>query len=418
EGFLNQNDLKSPPRFTEGRINFSAVMDYKRQLLSKAYENFKKIEERFAFNQFCIRNSFWLDDYVLFKSLKNRYSSRFWSEWPLEIRDREEAALQSLKEELYDSMEMEKYFQYIFVKQWFSLKQYCNERGIQIIGDIPIYVNYDSVDLWTNPELFRLDKDKKPIFVSGVPPDYFSETGQLWENPVYNWKVMKTEGYEWWIKRVKHNIELFDLVRIDHFRGLVAYWEVPAGEETAINGKWVEGYGDDFFRTLSRKIANLPIIAEDLGVITPDVRELMEKFNIPGMKVLQFAFDEKYPDNSHLPHKLTEKCVFYTGTHDNNTICGWFRNEADQETRKRLYSYMGRKIPIKGFHWEMIQLVMMSMANLVIIPMQDILGLGEEARINKPATKNGNWRWRLKKAQLKPYLAKRLMHLVETYIRI
>ena len=312
---------------------------------------------------------------------------------------------------------MQKFLQYVFFQQWNSLRSYCNQRGIQIFGDIPIYVEHDGVDVWTNPELFKLDNGKKPQVVAGVPPDYFSETGQRWGNPIYRWDVLKDTGYAWWIRRLQHNIKLFDLIRIDHFRGFVGYWQVPAGEANAINGRWVEAPAEDFLNALLRRFPQLPIIAEDLGVITPDVREIMHRFELPGMKVLLFAFGDDLPTNPYIPHNLPRNCVLYTGTHDNNTTRGWFEREAAPEIKERLFRYLGREVPAEYIHWELIRLAMMSVANMVIFPMQDILGLGEEARMNRPATSQGNWQWQLSPEQLTPSLAERLLGMTELYGR-
>jgi len=313
---------------------------------------------------------------------------------------------------------MEKFLQYLFFKQWFSLKNYCNSKNIQIIGDVPIYVSFDSVDVWANPGIFKLDKKKMPTFIAGVPPDYFSKTGQLWENPVYRWDVLKETRYSWWVKRIEHNLRLFDVIRLDHFRGFVAYWEVPANEKTAINGKWIEVPAEDFFSTLLKHFPNLAIIAEDLGFITPDVIEVIDHFRFPGMKLLIFAFGDDFPKSSYLPHNHTKNCVVYTGTHDNNTVKGWWRREASPEDRKRLFKYIGREVEEGNIQWEFIRLAMMSVADMVIIPMQDILGLGEEARMNLPATAEGNWEWRLIPEQLTPSLAKRLSEMTEIYGRV
>jgi 4-alpha-glucanotransferase len=416
-GLLRATDIEPVPSFPEDKVSFRRVSTYKRGLLEKAYAAFRSRPKPHEYEVFCESHAYWLEDYVLFKALKTRYPGRRWNQWPAEVRDRKTASIRSLKRELREEMEKETFLQYIFVTQWFELKKYCNDLGIKIIGDIPIYVNYDSVDLWTHPGLFKLDRQKKPEVVAGVPPDYFSTTGQLWGNPVYRWDVMQKNEYAWWTTRVRHNIELFDMVRIDHFRGLAAFWEVPAGEETAIKGLWVEAPGEGFLRVLIRKNPCLPVIAEDLGVITPDVRELMNRFGIPGMKVLQFAFNDDSPQNGHLPHNLSRRSLYYTGTHDNNTLQGWFSRETDPVIRKRLFRYIGRKVSGDELTWETIRLVMMSVANLSVFPMQDILGLGEKARMNRPATQKGNWRWRLRKGQITPELMKRLGEMTRNYGR-
>lgn len=416
DGLLAKADVETLPNFSKGRVDYDAVIAYKKRLFHLAYQRFKKAGN-YEYERFCSENSHWLEDFALFISLKARFDGKVWSGWSSEIRDRQPEALQSSKKGLRDRIAMEKFLQYVFSQQWSSLKHYCNQKGTEIIGDIPIYVDYDSVDLWTNPEIFKLNEDKKPFFVAGVPPDYFSETGQLWGNPVYRWDVLKETGYDWWVQRMQHTLNLFDVVRVDHFRGLVAYWEVPAGEKTAINGRWVQAPVEDFFNALLKRFSHLPIIAEDLGLITPDVREVIDRFQFPGMKVLLFAFGEDYPMHPYLPHTYEKHYVVYTGTHDNNTIRGWFEREAKPEDKKRLFRYLGREVPVQDIHWEFIRLAMMSIANVAIIPMQDILGLGKEARMNRPATADGNWRWRLLSKQLTPQLSRRLLKMTEIYGR-
>jgi 4-alpha-glucanotransferase len=324
------------------------------------------------------------------------------------LRDRNPEHLRRIREQFPDELEKEKFLQYLFWKQWRSLKRYCNERGIQLIGDMPIYVNYDSAGVWAHPETFKLDQDGRPTFVAGVPPDYFSRTGQLWGNPVYRWDVLRETGYGWWIRRVAHNLALFDVVRVDHFRGFVAFWEVPAAERTAVNGHWAQAPAGDFFTVLTRSLSNLSIIAEDLGTITPDVKEIMKRFGIPGMRVLLFAFGEDLPTHPYLPHNYVPNCVVYTGTHDNNTVKGWFEREIGPSEKQRLFRYLGREVSAENVHLELIRLAMESIANTVIFPMQDVLGLGEEARMNRPASHAGNWEWRLLPEQLTPALASSL----------
>ena len=290
-------------------------------------------------------------------------------------------------------------------------------KGVHIIGDLPIYVNYDSADVWANPEIFKLTDEKKPVFVAGVPPDYFSSTGQLWGHPVYDWAVLKETGYLWWIKRIEHNLRFFHMFRLDHFRGFVGYWEIHAGEEFATNGHWAEAPARDFFNTIVNHFDHLPIIAEDLGVITPDVREVMELYGFPGMKVLLFAFGEDLPSNPYAPHNYTRNGVAYTGTHDNNTAKGWFNNETSAEDRKRISDYIGHEVSEDQIHWELIKLVMSSVADMVIIPMQDILGLEEDSRMNLPASSDGNWEWRLVPERLSPAITKKLSEMTKIYGR-
>jgi 4-alpha-glucanotransferase len=415
DGFLSEEDLEPIPSFPQGRVDYHKVIAYKEKLFHVAYERFKK-EKKNGCEQFYSENAHWIEDFVLFIALKAHFKEKVWSDWPQGIRDRQPEALQSLRNQLHERIKMEKFLQYIFLKQWFLLKEYCNQRNIQIFGDMPIYVDYDSVDVWTAPDMFKLNEVKQLSFVAGVPPDYFSATGQLWGNPVYKWDVLREERYGWWMQRMKHNLKLFNMVRIDHFRGLVAYWEVPADEKNAINGKWVEAPAEDFFNVLLEHFPDSPIIAEDLGIITPDVRESMDRFGFPGMKVLLFAFGDD-ANNPYLPHNHVKNCVLYTGTHDNNTIRGWFEIEATPEVKNKLFRYLGRKVSVQNVHWELIRLAMMSVANMVIFPMQDILGLGEEARMNYPSTAQGNWEWQLLSDQLTPSLAQKLREMTEMYGR-
>lgn len=418
DGFISKSDIEGDSSFSNERVDYSAATEYKCKLLGIAYENYKKKRGKdYEFERFSNENSYWLGDHALFISLKENFSRIVWSDWPEDIRNGNESAIKEWKEKLKDRILMRKFFQYLFFKQWFSLKTYCNGKNIRIIGDVPIYVNYDSSEVWTNPRIFKLDDNKRPTFVAGVPPDYFSNKGQLWGNPVYRWNVLRENGYSWWIRRIEHNLKLFDIIRLDHFRGFVAYWEVPAGEETAINGRWIEVPVEDFFGTLFRRFPFLPIIAEDLGIITPDVREIMNLLEFPGMKLLIFAFGDDFPNGAYLPHNYTKNCVVYTGTHDNNTVKGWFTREARPEDRKRLFKYIGREVKEENIHLEFMRLAMRSIANTVIIPMQDILGLGEEAKMNLPATSRGNWQWRLLPNQITPSVVKELSEMTETYGR-
>jgi 4-alpha-glucanotransferase len=417
EGTLTKADLEPLPSFSQERVDFELVVSYKRRILSLAYDRFKKEGANGEYRDFCSEQVSWLDDFALFVALKEEFKGRPWNEWPAPLRDRDPGALLRARERLDERIQEQKFFQYLFFKQWSSLKKYCTARGIKIIGDVPIYVVYDSADVWMHSGLFNLDREKKPITAAGVPPDYFSKTGQLWGNPVYKWEALKSTGYQWWIERIRHNLTLFDVVRVDHFRGFMAYWEVPATETIAVNGRWVEAPGMDFFGRLSAVFPDLPIIAEDLGTITPDVWSAMEHFGFPGMKVLLFAFDESLPRNAYAPHNHTKNAVVYTGTHDNNTARAWFETEADEKTKKRLSRYVGTALSAENVHRELIRLAMMSVANTSILPMQDLLGLGEWARMNRPAREKGNWQWRLLPEQVTAPLAKELLEMTEIYGR-
>ncbi|MBN1282733.1 MAG: 4-alpha-glucanotransferase [Proteobacteria bacterium] len=418
EGLLSESDLAERPRFREGVSEYERAGEYKGSLLCRAYESFRAGGRRvYEFEKFCAEHASWLDDYALFIVIKRRMEGRAWSDWPAELRDREPACLAAAREELAVEVDRERFLQFLFQRQYSALKEYCGTKGVKVIGDIPIYVNYDSADVWSHPVFFKLDRDKRPAAVAGVPPDYFSKTGQLWGNPVYNWDMLEQTGFDWWVKRMSHNLKLFDVARIDHFRGLVAYWEVPASHQTAVGGRWVEVPTDEFFGMLKKRFHELPILAEDLGLITPDVKAAMNRLGFPGMKVLLFAFNEDNPEHPYLPHNYERNCVVYTGTHDNNTSRGWFAGEAQPEERKRFEAYAGRKVSEAAVSGEMIRLAMMSVADTVIIPMQDVLGLGAECRMNQPATVDGNWRWRLTAGQLTDETADYLARITKIYGR-
>jgi 4-alpha-glucanotransferase len=417
EGLLDWAELDRADLPLDGPVNYLPVQEVKHKLLRQAHSRFAKRKDDADYRRFCREEESWLNDFALFASLRERFSDRAWTDWPHELRDREKSALQKAADELSERVSYEKFLQYVFFKQWAALKEYCAQRSIQIIGDIPIYVNDDSADVWANPELFKLDDQKRPVYVAGVPPDYFSQTGQRWGNPVYEWEMHRRTGYAWWVRRLAHNMRLTDFVRVDHFRGFLAYWQIAAREKTAVNGTWVEAPAMDFFTQLSRKFSYLPIIAEDLGVITPDVRELMNHFEFPGMRILLFSFGPDMPHNPYIPHNLPRNCVAYTGTHDNNTARGWFESEATDEDKGRLFSYSGRTIEPAQVPREMMRLLMMSAANTVIFPMQDVLGLGSDARMNFPSTTQGNWEWRLTPEQLSEADATWLREMTQVYAR-
>jgi 4-alpha-glucanotransferase len=418
DGIISRTDMKETVSFPQARVNYRAVMKFKERILDKAYERNKKaLGINPGFVKFCSDNASWLDDYSLFFALKQHFYKVDWSNWPKNIRDRHKDEMSRWQEKLEEDIVKEKFFQFIFFHQWFALKNYCSNKNIQIIGDMPIYVNYDSSDVWSNPEIFMLDKDKRPAYVAGVPPDYFSSTGQLWGHPVYNWDMLRQTRYNWWIKRIEHNLELFHMFRLDHFRGFIAFWQVQSDEKTAVNGKWIKAPVKDFFNTLFKHFPQLPLIAEDLGVITPDVREIINLYGFPGMKVLLFAFGNDLATNPYAPHNHFKNCVVYTGTHDNNTIKGWFKKEIGPDAKKRLSEYIGRRVSETTIHWDLIRLAMMSFANIVIIPLQDILGLGESKRMNLPASTNGNWQWRVTPEHLSSSLVKDLSHITKIYGR-
>jgi 4-alpha-glucanotransferase len=390
QGLLSKADLRDCPKFPETKVEYPKVISYKAKLLNIAWENFAKRPRRRDYEKFCLENKIWLDDYSLFMALREHFHGKLWRDWPVELRERWTRPLAAIKTRLGDSINRQKCLQYLFFSQWSDLKQYCARLGIEIIGDVPIYVSYDSADVWANPEIFQLNRYRNPEFVSGVPPDLFSKTGQLWGNPVFNWLVLKKTNYSWWLERIRHNLAMFDRVRIDHFRGFFRYWRVLAGDKTAKNGKWMKGPGWHFLDLVFRHFPKKSIIVEDLGYITPDIKEYVASRGLAGMRVLQFGFGGNPKTNSHYPANHIENSICYTGTHDNNTIVGW-RNEIDAKQKARLIECLGHRPALKDFNWEMIQLAFESVANLAIIPVQDILGLGTEGRMNHPAKTKGNW---------------------------
>lgn len=366
------------------------------------------------FSAFCRDQAFWLDDYVLFQALRETHGNTPWFEWPLELRRRERKALKAASWELEALMARNRFEQFIFFRQWLKIKNYANWHGVLILGDMPIFVSHDSADVWAQREYFALDEEGRLTVVAGVPPDYFSATGQRWGNPVYHWDRIEADGFHWWLERMRTQLKLCDLIRIDHFRGFEAYWEIPASSETAVNGHWVKAPGETLFRTLEAHFGALPLIAEDLGTITPEVEALRDQFHLPGMKVLQFAFDGG-SDNPYLPENHVENCVVYTGTHDNDTILGWF-NSLPEDKRHHVYACLG--FPAESMPWALIRCAFQSVARHAVVPMQDILELGSEGRMNLPGTTESNWRWGFNWSQVKPDLAARVRGLLERYDRM
>ncbi len=399
KGLIAHEDLAEARRKNTGIVDYAFVNSSRENIFGKAYRAFCKIApdaDKIAFRTFEEKHRFWLDDYALFMAIKESLGGIPWYEWPDDLRLRKPHALEKTGTELIERTGYHKFLQYVASCQWMKLKSFANEKNIHIIGDIPLYVSFDSSDAWASPEVFMLDEDLNPEMVAGVPPDFFSETGQLWGNVLFKWDYLKETGFEWWIKRVAHNLELADIIRIDHFRGLVAFWAIPFGAETAIDGQWIEAPAVELFEALGKKLGKLPIIAEDLGVITPDVDEVRERFSLPGMKILQFAFD-KSTSNPYLPHFYTQNSVVYTGTHDNDTVLGWY-NELDSGDKLKLHQYLGAIG--NGIHWQMIRTAWASVSDVAVVPLQDVLGLGTSARMNVPGTLSGNWQWRYLDGQL------------------
>lgn len=428
EGLVTRDELATQRQFETERVDFAAVHNYKESILRLAFDSFKQpasAELAEAFAKFCRQHAAWLDDYALFRALKDAHGGKAWNEWEPGLARRDPAALELLRPKLSKEIEAQKFYQFLFFKQWFALKSYCNERGIKIVGDIPIFVAHDSADVWTNPDQFKLNQDGTPVVVAGVPPDYFSLTGQLWGNPLYNWEMMLADGFKWWIKRVHATLQTVDIARIDHFRGFAACWEIPGGDKTAERGRWVEAPGKELFMAIRNALGELPIIAEDLGVITPDVEELRDGFGFPGMRILQFGFSSD-AKNIDLPHNYHKNVVVYTGTHDNDTAVGWFNSVAGEgSTRTAEQIELERKFCTNylntdgsEIHWDFIRAVLASVANTSVVPLQDVLGLGTEARMNLPNSTEGNWAWRVTAGALTGKVAARLKELTELYDRV
>lgn len=393
-------------------VDFERVNRTKTKLLREAFENFV---DDVGYTSFMLEQRDWLDDYALFTALKEHFGGRPWTEWDEDIKLREPSAVLRYKEELAEEIRFVTFVQYVFFRQWDRFHRYCSSKGIQIIGDIPIYVSPDCADVWAQPELFELDERRNPRRVAGVPPDYFSKTGQLWGNPLYNWDEMKATNYAWWIKRVKKSVECYDMLRIDHFRAFDTYYAIPFGSKTAEQGTWENGPGMDLFNAIKAELGEVNIIAEDLGDIFDSVKELLRDSGFPGMRVFQFGFNPENADNDHLPHHYPENCVAYTGTHDNATIMQWYA-EADAKSRAMAKRYL-RKGLFERTNMAFIRCVYASPANLAIIPMQDVIGLGESGRMNVPSTLGGNWSWRMKQGAATPSAAAKLKRLAEDYYR-
>ena len=385
-------------------------------MVAKVFEGFlenAKQKDQDDFVHFCQEKAFWLDDFALFLALRNLFNQQCWNQWPKPFKEREINALDEARQRLSKAIQEIKFEQYIFFRQWMALKAYANVRGVLLFGDIPIFVSYDSSDVWANRKVFKLNESGEMSVVAGVPPDYFSETGQRWGNPHYDWNYLAKTGFTWWIDRMITQLEQFDILRIDHFRGLEAAWEIPADEPTAQNGEWVKAPGSALLKAIKTKLGSIPLVAEDLGIITDEVDALRDEFNLPGMKILQFAFGSG-PDNPYLPSHYERNCVVYTGTHDNDTTIGW-SNSINEYERNYAYDYLGNHST--SLHCLLIQAALGSVANLAIIPMQDILELGSEARMNTPGTTIGNWKWRFQWQQLSNDQVSRFKHLVSLFNR-
>jgi 4-alpha-glucanotransferase len=414
QGLLMPSDLAGMPDWKPEKVDFGALYEWKPPLLTRAYQRFLAdpagLQEEFG--QFCTQQADWLEDYALFTALKTAHQDGSWDAWPAGLRKRRPQAIEAARREHAQAIQSTKFGQFLFFRQWQRLHEYARAKGVRIIGDIPIFVAMDSADVWSHPDLFYLDADGHPTVVAGVPPDYFSQTGQLWGNPLYRWEVHRSSGYAWWLERLQASLKLVDIVRIDHFRGFAGYWEIPAGNPTAEIGRWVPGPAAGFFQAIQTRLGNLPIIAEDLGLITPDVTALRDRFELPGMKILQFAFTA--PDNPFLPHAYPQNCVVYTGTHDNDTAQGWYEHatEPEKDLARRYLRING-----EDFAWDLIRASWASVAVFSLAPLQDFLSLGSEARMNFPSHLGGNWEWRLTEERLSTQLQKAIEELNWLYQR-
>ena len=421
-------DLARQPRFHERAVDFGPLIEFKRPLLAKAFAAFERTAsapQREALAAFCRRHDDWLPEFALFMALKRANGGRAWSSWDRALVTRQPEALDHARRELARELREVEFEQWLFFEQWSALRARAHERGISIMGDLPIFVAQDSAEVWAHPEIFQLAADGTPSFQAGVPPDYFSATGQLWGNPLYRWDALARTGYEWWIARFRAVLALVDRVRLDHFRGFEAYWEVPGEAATAEHGRWVKGPGAAFFEALHAALGTLPIVAEDLGVITPEVEALRDRFGFPGMAILQFAFGSDPRESTFLPHAYQRNKVVYTGTHDNDTVVGWWTSGVGDSTRKaaevekehaRALAYVGGDG--SEIHWDFIRALLVSVADTAIVPLQDVLGLGSEARMNLPGRSQGNWRWRYVASDLTPEIRRRLRAITEASARI
>jgi len=429
DGLLSRSHLDRFPSFPDDRVDYGNVIPARMAILRtvcRAFERQATPQQKQAFTEFCDRNADWLEDFALFMALKEAHNLEPWHTWEPELVRRDPAALQQARRHFRTAIRNAKILQWIFDSQWHRLRAYSRDRGIKIIGDIPIFVAHDSADAWAHPELFYINEQGKCTVVAGVPPDYFSATGQLWGNPLYRWDVHRQQDYTWWAARLRKIFEMVDIVRIDHFRGFAGYWEIPGDAETAIDGKWVPGPGPDLFHALRRHLGQMNIIAEDLGVITPDVDLLRDTFNLPGMRVLQFAFGNDAKAADYRPDSYPANCVVYTGTHDNDTTVGWFKSEPGQDSTRSLEEIQKERQSILDYlgsdgheiHWDLMALALRSKANTAVFPLQDLLGLGTEARMNVPGTKGGNWQWRFRWDQLTPEIKQRMRALAEATGRI
>ena len=427
DGLLTASDLVAPPSSAPSEVDYGAVMAFKKPLLEKASRTFEagaNAAQRGAFDAFRAEQAGWLEEYALFSVIKEAHGGVSWTDWEADIRSRQPGAMSRWRQENAEAIRSREFEQYAFFTQWRALKDACHARGIRVMGDIPIFVAHDSADVWARPDLFQLRSDGRPEFVAGVPPDYFSSTGQLWGNPLYRWDRMEASGFEWWIERFRATLAIVDLVRVDHFRGFEAYWKVPGDAKTAERGEWCKAPGEALFEAVRNALGDLPIVAENLGLITPEVEDLRRRFGFPGMAIMQFAFGNDARSSTFIPHNFERELVAYTGTHDNDTTVGWWNGEAGSSTRshaqvekERAYALEYLKSDGTEVHWDFIRALIASVADTTVVPLQDVLGLGSEARMNLPGRPGGNWRWRFENEDLTPEITERLRKYTDIYGR-
>jgi 4-alpha-glucanotransferase len=416
DGLIKMEDLLSEQIVASGKVNYQEAALLKERIFEKAFVNFQRQKQQ-AFDDFIHREAYWLDDFSLYMALKKEFQDKPWYGWPDDFKNRKLASLMAFTSQHQEEIHYIKWCQFIFFRQWKTLKLYANKLNIRMLGDLPFYISYDSADVWSRTEIFKLDKKGGMAGIAGVPPDYFNEDGQLWGMPVFKWDVLKEQRYDWWVKRIRKNLELFDVLRLDHFRAFADYWEVPAGEKTAVNGKWVKGPGSQLFIVLQQEFGDLPFVAEDLGDISKEVYQLRDQFRFPGMKVLQFAFGKTMPSSDHIPHNFTKNFIVYTGTHDNNTTRGWYSNEIKAPEKKQLNTYTGLEVTEKNIHEVLSRMAYASVARTAILPMQDLLGLEGSARMNTPASTTENWLWSMQKNAVTPEVEDRLVQWATLYRR-
>lgn len=425
DGLADAAWLKSPPAFPEGHIDHAAVAAFRSGVLQRAFERFETLGPSDDFDRFCREQAGWLEDWALYAAIKASQNGRAWIDWPEPLRRRDPAELARVRQQLGREVRRQRFEQWVFARQWRRFRDDAHQAGVGLIGDAPIFVAHDSADVWAHPELFRLDDQGRSTHVAGVPPDYFSQTGQLWGNPLYRWDVLQKQGYGWWVERFRTALARFDAVRLDHFIGFERYWEIPAGSPTAQTGRWQPGPGADFFEQVEKALGSLPFIAEDLGAVTDEVKALRDRFSLPGLRILQFAFGSDLSAPDFKPHNYVRRTVVYTGTHDNDTTVGWYsdpggaghsRTPEECEAERRLArAYLGSDG--REIHWDFVRTVYSSVAGLAVVPAQDLLGLGSEARMNRPGSAQGNWRWRLRPGQLGNDVARRLRAWAALYDR-